>query len=159
MPRSLKYTSNLAPSLKIAFCNQDVFMDPLSIFLFTFQLLLKTFNVLQVIILFVNLWVPKSFPCLVFHTFLSLHLNFFQDWNSCFVGLLLDPFAFINFKLPSNSYCFTNLKFPLFLGILSNLSPYNLYCLNLHLLFPKKLEFKIYNKIVYPFLNFKIYRK
>jgi len=53
----------------------------------------------------------------MFHTLLVLHLDFLQDLNSCFGVGLLDPFAFINFNSPFNSYYFINLLFPLTFGI------------------------------------------
>ncbi len=94
----------------------------------------------------------------MFHTFINLRFKFFQYLNSCSCAWLLDPFAFANFKSPSNSYCFTNFWFFSTFGILFYLSPYSFYCLDLHLLLPKKFKIKIFknNNI---FLNFDIYRK
>jgi hypothetical protein len=76
----------------------------------------------------------------MFHTPLGLHLHFFENQNSCSTTWLLDPFASANFESPSDAYCCANIKFPWFLGIRSNLSPYNLNYLNLRLLFAKKFK-------------------
>ncbi len=47
----------------------------------------------------------------MFRTILILHLDYFQDLNSCFAIWLFDPFASTNFESPFNSYCFVNFNF------------------------------------------------
>jgi hypothetical protein len=50
----------------------------MSILLLSLQFLLKTPDVMHVIFLFVNFWVPKLYLCLMFHTFPNSHLDFFR---------------------------------------------------------------------------------
>jgi len=123
-------------------------MIPLSTLLFSLQHQLKTHDVLLVGLLFANFLVPKLYPYLVFHTLLGLHLDFFQDLNSCFGTCLIDPSPFVDFKSPSNSYCSITFNFLQLLYIF-DLNPYNLYHLDLCLLFPKNLEIKIFKKYIF----------
>jgi len=91
----------------------------------------------------------------VFHTFLGPHPNFFME--VMFFNFL------IHLPLQTSSHHLIHiilkiLYFP-FLSMFSNLNLYILYHLNFHLLFPKKLEIKIFNKIIYLVSNFEIYKK
>jgi hypothetical protein len=104
----LGYSWALILSLGITFCNQGAFTNPQSKLFFSLQLWFKTFNVQHIVIRFANFLVLKLYPCSMFHTILILHLNYFQDLNSCFVIWLFDPFGSTNFESSFNSYCFVN---------------------------------------------------
>ncbi len=131
-------------------------MDPLSILFFSLQLLLKTLDVMQVIILFTNFLVPKLYPCSMFHTPLGLHLGKIR------IHVLLPSFS-IHLPLQTSNHRPFILFYKYYIFFVSctffDLSPYNLYHLNLCFLLPKKLETKIYNKTICSFSNFEIYRK
>ncbi len=47
-----------------------------------------------------------------FDIILILNPNFFQGLSSCFLDCLLDPFGYIDFESPFDSYCSINLQFP-----------------------------------------------
>jgi hypothetical protein len=131
----------------------------MTILLFMLQLLLKTLDVLRVILLFTNFWVPKLYPCSVFHTFFGLQISiFFKN------GIHVLSLGFlIHLSLQTSSHHMIHIIlmifwFPLFLSIFFNLGMDILYCLNFFLLLPRNLEIKIYNKTLYLLSNFEIYK-
>jgi hypothetical protein len=146
--------------LEIASYNHDVYVDPLSIIFFTLQLLLKTPNVLHVVFLFTNFWVPKLYLCLVFHTYPSRQILIFFKIriHVLSLGFLIHLFLQTSSHHPIH-IILQIFRFPLFLGIFFDLGMDILYCLNLCLLLPKKIEIKIYNKTLYLLSNFEIYKK
>ncbi len=81
----------------------------------------------------------------MFRTILILHLDYFQDLNSCFAIWLFDPFAS---TILSHHSIHIVLSISISFNCLyaSNFSLYNLHCLNIHLSFPKNLEIKIFRK-------------
>jgi hypothetical protein len=90
--------------------------------------------------------IPKLYPYLVFHTLLGLHPYFLQDLNSCFGTWIFNPSPSIDFESPFDSYCSITINF-LQLLYTFDLSPYNLYRLDLHLMLPKNLQIKIFKNI------------